>query len=64
MADAKPVRIGVAKPKGKPRNTARPVRQGLVQLKNTDGTPADEAGTPASPAPEKVVAKKKAEKAE
>lgn len=44
MADAKPVRIGVAAPAGKPRNTGRPVRAGLVQEKAWDGTPADTKG--------------------
>jgi hypothetical protein len=46
MADAKPVRTGAATKKTKKRNTGRPVRAGLVQLKDAAGLPV-EAGLPA-----------------
>jgi hypothetical protein len=39
MADANPVKMGVPRGTSRKRNTARPVRKGLLQDKNVDGTP-------------------------
>jgi hypothetical protein len=47
MADAKPVGVGVASDSGKPRNTRRPVRAGLIQEKEFEDDPDEGTLDPA-----------------